>query len=107
MKGQRQGFTLVEIMIVVTVIGLLAAIAVPTYTQAREKSMTNRCLNNLRQMTHAKDQYAFDHFNAEPSAVIDLVPDYISKEPSCVAGGSYTIGAVGEDTTCNISNHTL
>ena len=107
MSRQRQGFTLVEIMVVVAVIGVLAAIAVPSYTRAREKSLTNKCLNTLRQITDAKDQYAFDHYNAEPSDLSDLVPDYISRLPTCSAGGSYTIGAVGEDTSCNVSNHTL
>ena len=107
MSRQRQGFTLVEIMIVVTVIGMLAAIAVPAYTRAREKSITNQCLSSLRQITDAKDQYAFDHYNATPTALSDLVPDYVTKQPQCAGGGSYTIGDLGEDASCNVSNHTL
>jgi len=98
---------LVEIMIVVAVIGILAAIAVPTYSRAREKSATNACLNHLRQISDAKEEYAFDHYGAGPTAVSDLVPDYINKVPECTAGGTYTVGALGEDPQCDAANHTL
>lgn len=107
MNRQRQGFTLVEIMVVVTVIGMLAAIGVPAYSRAREKSITNQCLVNLKQITDAKDQYAFDHYNTAPTALTDFIPDYLVKAPECHGGGSYTIGDLGEDASCNVSNHTL
>ena len=56
----KKGFTLVEIMIVVAIIGLLAAIAIPSFMRARTTSQANACINNLRQIESAKDQYALE-----------------------------------------------
>lgn len=56
----KKGFTLVEIMIVVAIIGLLAAIAIPSFMRARLTSQMNACINNLRQIEAAKDQYAME-----------------------------------------------
>jgi len=59
MKGTK-GFTLVEIMIVVAIIGLLAAIAIPSFIKARTESQKNACINNLRQVESAKEQWALN-----------------------------------------------
>ena len=56
----KKGFTLVEIMIVVAIIGLLAAIAIPSFMRARQSSQATGCINNLRQIDAAKDQYAME-----------------------------------------------
>ena len=106
-RCKKSGFTLVEIMIVVAIIGLLAAIAIPSFVNARTKSQTNACINNLRQISGAKDQYALDKGGTAPSAISDLVSTYITKDPTCPASGSYTIGALGSDPTCNVSGHTI
>jgi len=112
--SKRSGFTLVEIMIVVAIIGLLAAIAIPNFVKARTTSQQNACINNLRQYDGAVQQYALE--NKLPStatyAMTDLQP-YIKLTsggalPACPAGGSYTAGGtVANPPTCNIPNHAL
>ncbi len=108
MLGQK-GFTLVEIMIVVAIIGLLAAVAIPNFMRAREKAQTNACIANLKQIDGAKTLYALDNnlSTGGTVAMTDLVTDYIKATPSCPAGGTYTIGAIGTTPLCTVAGHVL
>lgn len=108
MKKNRQGFTLVEIMIVVLIIGLLAAIAIPSFTRARERARTNTCINNLRQISSAIEQWAMEN-NLDDGEAADGA-DWTAIRggfPECPSGGAYSNLVVGEDPECDQDNHVL
>ncbi len=102
-QNRKSGFTLVEIMIVVAIIGLLAAIAIPNFVRARAKAQINTCLANLKQIDGAKESWALENKKktGDTPAMTDLIPNYIKTEPKCPAGNtSYTLSALGTDPAC-------
>ena len=108
---KRAGFTLVEIMIVVAIIGLLAAIAIPNFVKASATSQANACINNLRQIDAAANQFALEQRRTTGSAITfpsDLTP-YIKLTsantiPPCPAGGNYLDPTVGPSPTCTLGS---
>ena len=107
---KKRGFTLIEIMIVVAIIGLLAGIAIPNFVKARMVSQTNACTNNLRLMSETCDLWAIDQKQPAGTAfnMGNLLP-YLkgSNAPVCPAGGAYSMGNVGDQwpVQCSIVAH--
>jgi prepilin-type N-terminal cleavage/methylation domain-containing protein len=108
----RSGFTLVEIMIVVALIGLLVSVAIPNFVHARTTAQQNACINNLRQIDGAAQTWALEN-NKGPGDqyTLSLIKPYIklnsnSNIPGCPAGGVYN-GAgpiyVSAAPTCSLS----
>ncbi len=104
--GHKRGFTLVEILIVVLIMGLLLSIAMPQFIRARQSGQAKACQHNLKQILGSKERWAMDtqKGNTDSPVMSDLVVPgvYLKNAPVCPAGGTYKIGTLGELPTCSI-----
>jgi len=94
----------VQIGFMVLMVPLMAAIAIPSFVKARETSQRNACINNMRQIDSAKEQWALAERNSDGDAVdLGAVNLYIRGEttPTCPAGGKYEYKRIGEDPECS------
>jgi prepilin-type N-terminal cleavage/methylation domain-containing protein len=109
-KNWNSGFTLMEIMIVVMIIALLTSIAIPNWVHARTNTQTNTCINNLRQIDAAKQQWAIETkqaTNATPA--FSDISGYLKAVVVCPSGGAsatfastYTLGDIANKPVCQI-----
>ncbi|MBL7157797.1 MAG: prepilin-type N-terminal cleavage/methylation domain-containing protein [Candidatus Omnitrophica bacterium] len=113
MKLRKKGFTLVEIMIVVAIIGLLAAIAIPNFVRARTRAQTSTCIANLKQIEGAAQVWAIDTGASDTAtlAIASLTPAYIRRWPSCGTVVYAVPGAVSSTPVCpsvaSLTDHKL
>ncbi len=107
--GQARGFTLVEIMIVVLIIGILLAIAIPNFIQARESSRAKACVANLKQIESAKQQYMMDNSLSTFGSVVppSYFNKYIKTVPTCPSGGTYSTGDAANPASCSLGTNTV
>jgi len=108
MKVNAKGFSLVEIMIVVTLIAILSAIAIPNFTRARSDAIKNSCLANIKQLQSALEMAAAldnaDYASLDEAGIEALVvSDYLNSMPDCTLG-DYSTDASGT-VACSVAAH--
>jgi general secretion pathway protein G len=107
-KSDRRfkGFTLVEMMVVTAIMASILAIAMPSFTQARDTSKAKACQHNLRQILSAKERWAMDNNRGPmdtPGMAELAVPGvYVKGLPQCPSGGSYVVGRLDELPACTV-----
>jgi prepilin-type N-terminal cleavage/methylation domain-containing protein len=104
--NNEAGFTLVEIMIVVAIIGILATLAIPNYVKAREQTSRTACITNLQHIDGAVQLWAMENKkDTDQSVTYSDISGYLRNSVVCPAGGttfadSYTLNTVESKPTC-------
>jgi prepilin-type N-terminal cleavage/methylation domain-containing protein len=110
-QKRSSGFTLVELMIVVAILGILLAVAFPNYLKSRTQARKQTCIENLSQIESAKQVWGVENGkkNGDVPEKADLIGDnsYIKRMPECGGGGTYDFKAIGTTATCTESGHVL
>ncbi len=110
-SGKACGFTLIEIMIVIAIIGTILAIALPNFFKTRVTARKNICIENLSQIESAKQIWGVETGKKDGDVPVDAElfgpALYMKKKPSCPGNGVYDLGTIGSVPSCNQEGHTL
>lgn len=100
-RFDERGFTLIELMMVILIIGVLVTLAVPVFRRMQADAQRKTCAANVRTMNGAIQSYAAEHDGTYPAAVGDLAPDYVRVIPACPSGGNYSLVGAAPDLTAD------
>ena len=111
-RTRAKGFTLVEIMIVVAVIGIMASIALPNFAKARTTAQQKACIKNLTVLDQTKQQWGFENKQQSTATpTVAQIQAYFgqARMPVCPSRGTYTLRRLDRNPTCTLSalGHTL
>jgi prepilin-type N-terminal cleavage/methylation domain-containing protein len=111
LPARRRGFTLIEIMIVVCIIGILVSIAIPAFVKSRNQARKQACIENISQLESAKQQWGIEagKGSGDIPSQADLIgtSSYIKIMPICPGGGTYDFKPIGTTATCTEPGHVL
>lgn len=104
---RRNGFTLVEMMIVISILAMLMAIATPSFVKTRDIARQNSCMANLKAIDGAKSQWAMENRKNDGDTVTwaDLSPSYMKAQVNCPWGYAYTLQPIGTPPYCPVVGH--
>ena len=104
-----RGFTLIEIMITVAIIGLILGIALPAFMKSRTQARKQVCIANLGQIESAKQQFGLENNKKTGDPVTDAdifgSSSFIKVKPNCPGGGVYDLTVIGTPATCSLEGH--
>ena len=107
---KKDGFTLFEILVVVAIIGIVIGFAIPNINRSRQKTQTEICSTNIKEINSAKSMWAMwgaVETGRDVPQWADIVPEYVKKVPICPGGGVYAMNDMDESATCSVEEHKL
>jgi len=109
LKRNQKGFTLVEVLLVVVILGILAAVALPRFLTTRDESQRRTCQSNLSAMNAAIEEFQFMN-GTWPAAIGDVTTNtarFPDGAPECPAAGTYAMDGALHRATCTVAGHSL